>query len=340
MNPVISIIIPNYNGSRTIGKCLDSVFAAHGPDTEVVVVDDCSDDGSADIISRYPCRLIRLPQRSGASAARNAAARSSTGEFLFFIDADCVLREDTLSIVRKHLSSQSADLVIGGTYTPEPYDPGFFNLFQSVFVNYFETKNPASPDYLATHALVIRADMFRRTGGFRETFLPILEDVEFSHRLRQAGYRMAIKPDIQVRHIFGFSLARSLRNAARKTRYWTVYSLVNRDMFTDSGTASREIKITGGIWLLSAVLALTSVFAREPGFLAALLPFSAAAWFAVNRRLLEAFHKAGGLRFSLPAGIYYCMVYPAAVWWGAVRGAVQYSKENIFLTRSREATKE
>jgi glycosyltransferase involved in cell wall biosynthesis len=323
MQQLMSVIIPNYNGSQTIGTCLESVFAINDEDREVIVVDDCSEDGSLDIIRRYPCRLIQLEKHAGASAARNAGALNSRGDVLFFIDADCLLQENAPSIIRKYLHEHSAEVVMGGTYTPTPYDPGFFSAFQSAFIHYFETKLSDAPDYLATHALVIRAETFRKMGGFREDFLPILEDVDFSHRLSGAGYRLIMNPDLQVRHIFNLSLLRSLQNAVRKTRYWIMYSLTHKDLFADSGTASREIKINGVVWLANAVLALFFLLSGQRGFLAP-VPLLLGVGMYVNRHLFRAFARAGGAVFAVMAAAYYTALYPAAVWTGVMRGLVQY----------------
>lgn len=323
MNHHISIIIPAYNAAKTIGNCLESIFAAPDEDWEVIVVDDCSGDGSAEVARRYPCRLIRLEKHSGASAARNAGAFHSRGDILFFIDADCLFQKETLPTVRKALARYPEDFVLGGTYTPTPHDPGFFSLFQSVFINASETKKSADPDYVASHAMVIRAAIFKKIGGFRENFLPILEDVELSHRLRRAGYKLVMDPGLQVRHIFNFSFVRSLKNASRKTEYWTVYSLMNRDLFVDSGTASREVKITGLIWLAGVLLALFSALFQEPRYF---LPafFLCAACIGVNRRLLATLRKTGGVLFAILSGLYYMLVYPAAIWTGAFRGIVRH----------------
>jgi GT2 family glycosyltransferase len=328
MKHFISIVIPNYNGSRTIGRCLGSIFAFNDDDREVIVADDCSEDGSLDIIRKFPCRLVRLAKHAGASAARNAGAANSKGDVLFFIDADCLLQQDTLSVIRKHLANWPANMLIGGTYTPVPFDPGFFSLFQSVFINYSETKNCGNPDYLTTHALVVRAETFKKLGGFKEKFLPILEDVEFCHRLRKLGFRLAMDPDLRVQHIFNFSLLRSLRNAARKTHYWIVYSLENRDLFADSGTASVELKLNGIAWVGSVLLGLLSLATRREGFLTP-LPLLWAVDIAVNRHLFKAFSKAGGVLFGFLGGMYYMAVYPAAVWVGAFRGVVQYLTRNM-----------
>ena len=320
----LSIIIPNYNGARTIGACLDALMAHRDEGCEIVVADDGSYDGSVDVIRQYPVKLILLAQHSGASAARNTGARGSAGEALFFIDNDCVVTDATIPRVRKNLSEQPHDVVVGGTYTAIPYDAGFFSSFQSAFINYFETKKAIGPDYIATHAMVIRSAAFKEIGGFKEDFLPILEDVEFSHRLRRSGLRLIMDPDLQVRHIFHHSLARSLRNAFNKTRYWTEYSLANRDLFADSGTASKEIKVNGAAWLVTTALVLLSlVFGHRSCFLVPLL-FLWAGNMVVNRHLYRAFLKAGGGLFALMAGCYYSFIYPAAIWTGFFRGVCQY----------------
>ncbi len=323
MGHFLSIIIPNHNGSRTIGACLEAVFAARNDDVEVVVVDDCSIDGSVGIIGKYPCKLIRLERHAGASAARNAGAAHSKGDILFFIDADCLLTEDTLPVIRNNLALHPPDVVLGGTYTPVPQDPGFFSLFQSVFINYSETRNSGNPDYIATHAMVIRAETFKKTGGFSENFLPILEDVEFSHRLRRAGCRLVMDPDLRVRHIFNFSFARSMRNAVKKTRHWIAYSLGNRDLFSDSGTASREIKANGIAWLSIVLLTLLFLASGQVAFLAA-VPLIGGMNIILNRGLFKAFFRAGGAGFAIAAAAYYMTIYPAAVWTGTAKGVLQY----------------
>ena len=227
----------------------------------------------------------------------------STGEALFFIDNDCIVTDATIPQVRKNLSLHPPGVVVGGTYTPVPYDTRFFSAFQSAFINYFETKNVSEPDYLATHALVIRAASFKEIGGFTEDFLPILEDVEFSHRLARNGFKLIMDPDLQVRHIFHHTLERSLLNAFNKTRYWIEYSLANRDLFADSGTASREIKINGVTWLVTVALVLMYLTIAYWSCLLAPLPFLWAANLFMNRRLYNAFLKAQGAWFAFKAGM-------------------------------------
>jgi len=323
VDPLISLIIPNRNGAGAIGQCLGSIVSNTDRQIEVIVVDDCSTDRSVEIIEQFPVRLIKLEQHVGASGARNIGARNSNGVFLFFIDADCLIQNDTLANVRRAMAENNAGTVIGGTYAREPQGPGFFNEFQSLFVNYFETKRPKAPDYIAAHAFLIAADVFRKSTGFPEEFLPIIEDVEFSHRLRRAGYRLIMDPAIRVKHIFNFNLVRSLRNAVRKTRYWVRYSLSNRDLFADSGTASRELKVNVTACLLCLVLFVTGLVNSEARFLYP-LPIIIGLNGMANRGLIRAFAETKGAFFAVLAYTYYTTLYALAVGAGALLGIIEF----------------
>jgi len=315
--PYLSVVIPNHNGAATIGLCLEAVLASKTEvEFEVVVADDGSRDDSVAIIRRYPCRLVELPRQRGASAARNAGAAAARGEVILFIDADCIVLPETVTAAAMAGRRSGPEWIIGGTYTRLPYDRGFFSRFQSVFIHHFETKRLEAPDYVATHAMVIHAATLHAAGGFPEKFLPIIEDVEFSHRLRRLGYGMRMDPAILVRHLFNYDLRRSLKNAWRKSRYWTIYSLGCRDLLSDSGTASHELKIN----VLALALALTLLLAGLP--LAFALTITANLW--VQRHLLAAFFQTGGLPFALAAGAYYTLLYPLPVGLGGLVGAWQF----------------
>ena len=291
----------------------------------MVVVDDASEDDSVERIQAFPCRLVRMAGRVGVSRARNAGARASSGELLFFIDSDCLLERDALSTANASYGRRT-DLVLGGTYTPIPHDDDFFSAFQSISVSHFETKNPR-PDYVAAHAMVVDAKLFERSGGFGgNSFMGVdaaVEDVELCHRLRRAGCELAMDPGLRVKHVFRFSLARSLRNAFRKSRTWTRYSLVNRDLLADSGAASLELKtnvlscaaaavllagaaVTGSVWPL---LGAASLLAMD---------------LSVNRGLVAAWSRTKGWPFSALAVLYYTTLYAAAVGVGAALGAAQH----------------
>lgn len=318
----ISIVIPNYNKGSVLEKTLQSIFANPLSDLEVIVVDDASTDDSVDRVKKYPCRLVVLPEHSGASKARNTGASISTGDFLFFIDSDCLLMEKTLLHVRRAIERWGKDkVIIGGTYSRVPYDEGFFSLFQSVFVNYSELKRK-EPDYIATHAMIIRRSDFLSNGGFREDFLPILEDIEFSHRLKGRGYRLVIDQGILVQHVFNFDLLRSMKNAFRKSYYWTIYSAKKGDILADSGTASLELKINGLIFSINLLSLIAFSYYDKPLFLALFFLFLFIN-LSISRGLILAFYQAGGITFAFKAVLYYLSLYPLSVISGSLFGLIK-----------------
>lgn len=312
MEKRISIVIPNFNMASTLGKCLEAAFASKYGNFEVIVVDDCSDDNSIEIIEKHPCKLIRLKERSGSSIARNAGANNSSGDLIFFIDADCLVLEDTLSIINSTFSGLGSGVVIGGTYTSMPYDNRFCSIFQSVFVNYFETKRLKDVNYIAAHAMVIDARKFRESAGFPDFYLPIIEDVAYGHILRAMGCRLVMNPEIQVRHIFNFSIPVSIRNAFRKSYYWCLYSLRAKDMFVDSGCASFELKADVALNFMS-ILFLVLWALTQNTLLLTLLPALFILNIFINRGLIKAFHRTKGAVFAVKAFLYYSMIYPLPI---------------------------
>jgi glycosyltransferase involved in cell wall biosynthesis len=324
-NPGLSLIIPNRNSQDTLKHCLEAALSQLTVDLEVIVVDDASEDNSKEIIRGYPFKLIALKEHAGASGARNKGAEAAKGEALFFIDSDCVLVpgaiERALTAYRKN-----PDQVIGGTYSKRAFDNGFYSNFQAVFINFSETKSP-KPDYIASHAMVINRELFLDSGGFKkeEDFLPILEDVEFSHRLKTRGVKLRMEPGLLVEHIFNFDLESSVKNAYRKTRYWVMYSLKNKDLLSDSGTASFELKANTALWgVYTALLAAypitgNSVFMRDAAMFYVINLF-------VNIRFLSALFKVGGPAFFIRALIYYTVLYPAPIALGGITGVIEYFK--------------
>ncbi len=322
----VSVIIPTYNAEATIGRCLSALLASSYGNQEVIVVDDASTDRSAEIARGYPVTLIMLQKNSGPSIARNAGAAASTGTILFFTDADCIVRPDTLDQAVAAIETAPGSAV-GGSYTPLPHDQTFFSMFQSIFINHFELKNAKHPDYLATHALAMKREIFDQSGGFRENLLTrasAIEDVEFSHRLRRQGFSLVMDPRILVEHVFGYSLMKSIRNAFRKAKFWTAYSLGNRDLMSDSGTASRELKANvvcsfGAVLLVLVATAFGLRSFLAGAFILTLLNLS------INRRLIAAFGRHAGGGFAVTATAYYVTLYAVTAGCGALAGAAAFA---------------
>jgi glycosyltransferase involved in cell wall biosynthesis len=340
--PRLTVIIPAHNEAQVMGACLEAALASAHDSFEVIVVDDGSSDGTAEVVLAHPpCRLIRSEGHLGVSRARNLGAREARGELLFFTDADCLLTPTALALAAETWERACAPgapgAVVGGTYTPAPVDEGFYNRFQAVLVNFFEARTP-TPDYIAAHALLLSRADFLAAGGFAVTegfgVAAGVEDVEFCHRLRRAGHRLLMDPRVLVRHHFGFDLAGSLANAWRKSLVWTRYSLVNRDLLADSGFASGHLKANVAAWGLAlAGLGLRALTGWAwPAWLALAATLGN---LALNRRVLAAFWGHGTPAFALGAWLYYLLLYPLPIAAGGLAALAGHWARR--LRRGREA---
>jgi glycosyltransferase involved in cell wall biosynthesis len=115
--PLVSVIIPNYNYERYIEKCLESVISQDYPNIEIIVVDDGSTDCSIEVIQRYfPSVVLIQQENQGVSSARNTGILKSSGDYLAFMDADDFWDSTKISKQMKFLFNADADLVYSGVY--------------------------------------------------------------------------------------------------------------------------------------------------------------------------------------------------------------------------------
>lgn len=116
--PVVSVVIPVYNGEKAIQACLQSVTAQQGVDMEIIVVDDGSTDGTWALLEQLAQEDGRIQpihqENGGVSAARNRGLEACRGEFIRFVDADDVLPEGSMQALLEKAQQNGSDLVIAG----------------------------------------------------------------------------------------------------------------------------------------------------------------------------------------------------------------------------------
>lgn len=113
--PLISVIIPVYNGARFIGQAIQNVLSQNYPAIEIIVVDDGSTDNTREAIDQLPVDVRYFHQpNSGPAAARNRGIRDVSGEYIAFLDADDLWPEKNLELFMNELAdNRSLDLVRG-----------------------------------------------------------------------------------------------------------------------------------------------------------------------------------------------------------------------------------
>lgn len=112
---MISVIVPAYNAGKTLYKCLDSVIGQTYKDLEIIIVDDGSTDNTAEIMKGYAKQYSNIrcihQENAGVSRARNIGIENSVGEYLYFIDADDHIEDDTFKLLIDADKRHALDIV-------------------------------------------------------------------------------------------------------------------------------------------------------------------------------------------------------------------------------------
>lgn len=206
---LISVIVPVHNGTDTLAQCLSAVNASDYQHYECLVVDDGSTDGSAEVARRFAVNVIELEgEPSGPAHARNHGAEAARGEILLFIDADVMVRPDTLTQVMDSFNRRRHIAALFGSYDESPAGTGFLTQYKNLIHHYVHQQGRENAATFWSGCGAIQRDVFLKVGGFDEERYPqpSIEDIDLGYRLRAAGYQILLKKDIQVKHLKRWSL--------------------------------------------------------------------------------------------------------------------------------------
>ena len=204
----VTIGIPLYNVQDYIRRALNSALSQIYSNIEFLIVDDCSNDSSSQIIAEikngHPrgkdIRVITNHQNIGVSGARNIILDEAQGEYLYFMDSDDVIFENTISILMKYIREFDADVVFGsfekisvaGTKKLFQYSKLFF-YNEDDFANYAYRKyagiQASSCNYLVKTSII-------RNKSLRFCKSDFWEDMVFTHELVTCVKRAVLLPDI------------------------------------------------------------------------------------------------------------------------------------------------
>jgi len=249
--PAVSIVIPVYNAADYLPALVEACRAQEYPNLqEVIVVDDGSTDGSADVAKGLECRLIQQPNR-GPATARNTGWRSARGEIICFTDSDCVPAPDWVkNLVAEYGSTEIAGA--GGTYGIA--NPQYW-LARCIHEEIIERHTAMSSrvNYLGSFNLSYRKCVLEEVGGFNESFRYASgEDNDLAYRIIKRGYQLAFTRAARVMHHHPHRLLQYLRQQFRHG-YWRM-KLYRRHPDMSGGDA-----YAGILDFMQPVLALLTV---------------------------------------------------------------------------------
>ncbi len=240
----LSVIVPVLDGSETLGRCLDALAAASGAElVEVIVVDDGSSDGSADLARSLGARVVSSGGHAlGPAAARNVGAKVATAELLLFVDADVLVAEDALELVLGSFEDGSLGAVFG-SYDDTPSEVNDASLYMNLRHHHGHRVPSENSATFWTGLGAVRRDAFVAIGGFDQDGFPCpsVEDIDLGQRLRASGVRIRRDPNLLGTHLKRWSWRSVVHtDIFRRAKPWSEMMIAHPGEFTDLNVGRSE----------------------------------------------------------------------------------------------------
>jgi len=231
----LSVIIPVRDGGLAFRRCLQGITGASPLPTEIIVVADGDTDGSWQVGQEYGAKVLRLPKPQGPARARNLGALEAQGDILLFLDADVVIHPDALLQVGAAFHQDPHLAALFGCYDDQPGEINFLSQYKNLFHHYVHQISREEASTFWSGCGAIRRKIFLETGGFDESYRkPSIEDIELGYRLKQAGYRIRLSKELQVKHLKRWSIRGLLKSDfLDRALPWTELILRDRSLIND-----------------------------------------------------------------------------------------------------------
>lgn len=227
----VTIVIPVNNGGANFRQCLEAISDCEPAPNEVIVVDDGSSDGSADLARAWGAHVLSTPQsRSGPAAARNLGACAASSDVLLFVDADVMIHDDTVGRVIENFESNPDLAGCFGSYDDEPTAPNLLSQYKNLFHHFVHQSARADASTFWAGCGALRREHFLSVGGFSISYdRPAIEDIELGYRLKSAGHTLSLDKQMLCKHL----------------KRWTWRTLLRSDIL-DRGVPWTELILKGG----------------------------------------------------------------------------------------------
>ena len=302
----VSVVIPMYNAVETIGDCLSSVFSNRGSNYEVIVVDDASTDSSLEIALVFPCRVVSMDSNVMAANCRNVGASHAIGDYLFFFDADQIMKSDTIHRFHEALLARPDFDALVGSFESQTNAPGFFSKFKNLRHHFVHRSANTEGSTLASGLTIIRSKVFSENGGFESSYQSSsIEDIALGYRLTRNGHRILFRPDLHVSHLKRYTFTSLVLSDIRDRAIpWTQVIIRDRIWKNDLNLKQGNSVCVALAWLVPLSLPLLDFVSGALAATAGMLLIT-----ALNRRLLTIAYAEFGLAFLLYSILFIPFMY-------------------------------
>jgi glycosyltransferase involved in cell wall biosynthesis len=306
----ISIIVPAYNASATLPLCLKAIFEQADSETEVIVVDDCSTDQSGQIAELANANLLRTPARSGPAEARNLGAKKSSGETLFFVDADVVIAPESIHLVRDIFQQNPQISAVFGSYDDAPAEHNFLSQYKNLLHHYVHHESQTRAGTFWAGCGAIRTEVFHAMNGFDSHLYPYpsIEDIELGIRMVERNYEIRLERQLQGKHLKRWTIASLLKADILYRAYPWSKLIANRGVLPRELNLKTYQRISGALTLLLVLLIIGNVFFLSPWIAGASL-LLLASLLVLNRDVYRFFYHKKGFLFVIGAFFWHLLYY-------------------------------
>ncbi len=309
----ISVIVPAYKAAHYLERALPPLIAMRdsGAVTEVIVVDDCSPDpATVETARQLGATVLIMPANGGPGAARNLAARAAVGDVLWLVDADVVAHETGPEKIRAAFQDPATGAVFG-SYDTNPPERNFASTYKNLVHRYYHQRARGESDSFWSGCGAVRRKVYLDLGGFdeRQFGRPAIEDVEFGHRIRAAGWTIRLTPDLLGTHLKRWTLVEVMRtDIFQRAIPWSFLILSGRGVSNDLNVSTGERFKAAMAGLLAVSLLAMIALAFQPAAVFAFLGIAAIAA-ALNLPLISFFAGERGPWFAVRALLYHQVYY-------------------------------
>ncbi len=325
--PYLSVIVPVHNGAKVLPQSLSALLASDlsKEHWELIVVVDGSTDETPTLAEQYTNLVIRLTGKAhGPSYARNRGVERAEGEIVVFIDADVCVHRTTLRRFADLFRTMPEISAGFGSYDDRPPAQGLVSQYRNLFHHYVHHQNPGDADTFWAGCGAIRKQAFLDVGMYNEWHFsrPQVEDIELGQRLRGAGHRIVLRPDIQATHLKQWTLVNVLKTDLTDRGVPWMRLLIRRGAATKAGSLNlKRVEKANTMLVALAVIALgVGLVWWEPLWLLAAAALLVPVVFN-NRHLYVWFVRKRGFWFLLgvvPLNLAYYVVNAISVWGGVM----------------------
>lgn len=223
----VSVIVPTFNASTTIERCLESISYQDYPNVDIIVVDDASTDDTLKRASSFNVTIISNQKNYGVAQARNRGVEHTDSDIVVFIDSDVAIPVDAISRTLKRFEENTNIIAVGGVYSDNTKPYNFITDFLNLDLAYRGSVNPPLVKYLGSSFLAIRKETFVHVGGFSTAFHhATAEDIEFGYRVSKGNNVMLSDSTIQIDHLKIYTIALMLKTIFR--RIFTMVKIIKQ----------------------------------------------------------------------------------------------------------------